>query len=419
MFKKKETFRKSALEKLASPERLDEMMRITSPKGWIALGTCGILLTLAIVWSIFGRIPERVAAQGMLIPGGANLPVEASQAGTITKYHVAVGDIIEDKQIIADINVGTAKFTVEQLKQRFDELSKAHAELEADETRRLADEADRKDRVIQAAASDQNAKIFALSKAREDLAKYRRLAAKGAVPRARVAEAEVAEKTAMADLEAARNVKSQQDSEFAAFKANIDRDRRTRQQEINDLQREIEKESGLMEANSRLESPYRGRVIELSAQVGTSVTEQDVVIRLEQVDESLVALLYAPPREGKKVEVGHTVQISPSTIKKEEFGSIKGLVDEKRNQPSTPEAMTSELGNSALVEVFSKSGPPLRIAATLTPNPDTESGYEWTSGNGPPRQIFSGTQIDASIIVGEKRPIDYVIPIFKNLVGGG
>ena len=30
-------FRKTALEKLSSPEQLDELMKITTPKGWVAL----------------------------------------------------------------------------------------------------------------------------------------------------------------------------------------------------------------------------------------------------------------------------------------------------------------------------------------------------------------------------------------------
>ena len=37
-------FRKSALEKLSSPERLDVMMQITSPAAWLALAALGAVL---------------------------------------------------------------------------------------------------------------------------------------------------------------------------------------------------------------------------------------------------------------------------------------------------------------------------------------------------------------------------------------
>ena len=37
-------FRKVALERLSSPEQLDQLMQVTSPKGWLALAGLGALL---------------------------------------------------------------------------------------------------------------------------------------------------------------------------------------------------------------------------------------------------------------------------------------------------------------------------------------------------------------------------------------
>ena len=47
-------FRESALEKIASPEQLDEMMQITDPKEWIALVAFLLLTITLMLWSIFG-----------------------------------------------------------------------------------------------------------------------------------------------------------------------------------------------------------------------------------------------------------------------------------------------------------------------------------------------------------------------------
>ena len=69
MFGKKETFRRAALERLSSPERLDEMMRAIPPKGWVAITTVLGLAALALLWGFFGSIPDRVEGQGMLIRG--------------------------------------------------------------------------------------------------------------------------------------------------------------------------------------------------------------------------------------------------------------------------------------------------------------------------------------------------------------
>jgi HlyD family secretion protein len=78
-----------------------------------------------------------------------------------------------------------------------------------------------------------------------------------------------------------------------------------------------------------------------------------------------------------------------------------------------------DLGNERLVEEYSAGGAPLRVEVTLEKDETAFSGYRWTSGKGPGISIFSGTPCSATIIVGEKRPIDYVIPVFKNLLSDG
>jgi hypothetical protein len=63
---KDSVFRKTALDRLSSPERLDQLLRITSPKAWLmALG----LAALALVggyWAVAGEIECRIAAQGII-----------------------------------------------------------------------------------------------------------------------------------------------------------------------------------------------------------------------------------------------------------------------------------------------------------------------------------------------------------------
>jgi hypothetical protein len=63
-------FRKAALDKLASPERLDVLMQVTSPLGWLALLTMAVLLASIVAWSIFGSMSETVYGEGILVGGG-------------------------------------------------------------------------------------------------------------------------------------------------------------------------------------------------------------------------------------------------------------------------------------------------------------------------------------------------------------
>jgi hypothetical protein len=62
-------FRQQALDRLSSPERLDELMHVTSPRSWIALVGLGGVLVAALIWSIFTSISTTVPAVGVVTGG--------------------------------------------------------------------------------------------------------------------------------------------------------------------------------------------------------------------------------------------------------------------------------------------------------------------------------------------------------------
>ena len=90
-------FRKAALDKLASPERLDVLMQVTSPMGWLALTTVGGILVGVIVWSILGSIPERIDGQGVLLRGGANKEVRSTGSGTLASLDLKEGQMVSGR----------------------------------------------------------------------------------------------------------------------------------------------------------------------------------------------------------------------------------------------------------------------------------------------------------------------------------
>jgi hypothetical protein len=59
-------FRQSTVDRLSTPEDLDELMHITGPRYWLVLVALGGLLITAIIWSIVTTIPTTVAAAGAL-----------------------------------------------------------------------------------------------------------------------------------------------------------------------------------------------------------------------------------------------------------------------------------------------------------------------------------------------------------------
>src|SRR5258708_40188024 len=87
------TFRAVALQRAASPEQLDHLVRITRPFDWMLVFAICIALIAAVTWGIVGRVPTRAEGQGILISGGGRV-VEASSAapGRVATISGIVGD---------------------------------------------------------------------------------------------------------------------------------------------------------------------------------------------------------------------------------------------------------------------------------------------------------------------------------------
>jgi hypothetical protein len=94
-------FREVALDRLASPERLDELIEVTTPRLWLALLGAGLLLVMATGWGLYGRVPTLVRGQGILIRDGSLQSVVAPDGGQVRALLVRVGDDVARDQIVA------------------------------------------------------------------------------------------------------------------------------------------------------------------------------------------------------------------------------------------------------------------------------------------------------------------------------
>jgi hypothetical protein len=63
-------FRQAALERLASPEQLDELVRIGDPLGWLALAAAATLMAGALAWGLYGSISSEALGKGVLVHSG-------------------------------------------------------------------------------------------------------------------------------------------------------------------------------------------------------------------------------------------------------------------------------------------------------------------------------------------------------------
>ncbi len=98
-------FREEALKKIASPEQLDSMITMTSPKSWLLLIAVGVLLIFLICWGILGRIPTTVNAKGILIRETVS-NIYSPVTGYVYDSDVKIGEAVHAGQILAYVVSG-------------------------------------------------------------------------------------------------------------------------------------------------------------------------------------------------------------------------------------------------------------------------------------------------------------------------
>ena len=119
-------FRKAALDKLASPERLDVLMQVTSPKGWIALATIAVLLAGVVAWSILGTLPERIDGQGLLTGEGGLRQIRASGTGRLSRLDLAVDQVVNVDQIVGEVSAVDMDETIRMSRTDYQTQLQAH-----------------------------------------------------------------------------------------------------------------------------------------------------------------------------------------------------------------------------------------------------------------------------------------------------
>jgi HlyD family secretion protein len=121
----KSLFREEAMDKMLSPDELDRLMRVTDPKGWLALIALLALVATAVVWGVFGSVPVEVGGEeGVLLGGDSRSPAVSQTAGLVTDVRMEMGDPVQQGQVLARVspNEGAETDVVSLFDGRVDQL---------------------------------------------------------------------------------------------------------------------------------------------------------------------------------------------------------------------------------------------------------------------------------------------------------
>ena len=413
-------FRKAALEKLSTPDQLDRLIVITGPRGWLALLAIAAALVTALLWGVFGTISYKVGGTGMLIKTGGLFNICHNFSGRLVDIRVREGDLIKEGDVVARID------QLDTLKQIVD-LREKIAELSSQRDKTLLYSSDSNKKNIEYIENEAKKLNDTIKNSRENLAllnekleNQKKLVEKGLITK----------DTALATKQQINGIEESIAAAYNELKGldvkKVDTEK-SRNDEIYTITAQLKDLTDNMNSllkkyddSAKIVSPYAGKVVQVVAVTGKVMNAGEPVATLELTGKNIKdieAVVYVPISEGKLVRVGMDIRISPTIVKKEEYGFILGKVTEVSEYPVTSDRMLELLANDQLVSTISKGGAMIEIKADLINDKTTVSGYKWSTEKGPPLKIQSGTFCDTLVTYKTERPINLVIPILRKWTG--
>ncbi|MEP7308763.1 MAG: NHLP bacteriocin system secretion protein [Acidobacteriota bacterium] len=428
-------FRTKALDRLSSPDRIDERIQVVKPSDWLPLLVAGALLLLALVWSVTGRVPTTVSGRGVLIYPRAVMDLQTLIAGRVEQLLLRTGDHVIEGQVVGTVD----QF---ELRRRIDEDRVLLTELEAQDRIKGRTQTVETSRQQQQTALT---KTYARSQAealRGSLADARalqplldrRLTGVRAVRDAGLLAAAALEVVGaeQASLENARRI-TEVTAQIAQLEVQIAQSEgiettlsrqhldagAARRAEIQRLKSVIAINELQVVKNSGIVAPHAGQVLEVLVANGhiAAAGERVATLQAENPQTTLLHVAYLAVGVGKRVRPGMRVQITPDGIERHRFGGITGTVTAVSALPVTADGVRATVGSAELANGLLGGESRVEITAALDREPANASGYHWSSSSGPTTPMTAGLTGDIRIIVEERAPITYVLPFLRELTG--
>lgn len=410
-------FRKAALEKLSTPEKLDQLIKVTNPRAWIVLLTVLLALGTGIGWSFFGKVKTKLDVVGVLLGGEIHEVVSTSQ-GQLIDLKVNIGDKIKEGDVIAIIEQP-------ELFQQIEETKASLIERNHDLQQILSygnKGSSLQENLVQQQKKSVELKIQTnkknLNYLNNKLITEKDLLQKGLVTKNQVASTEQQIEDTKNSIE---NLKAQL-VQSSSQSLNIDFDLKQKiniqRQRIAETERNLEHLEERYEIQTNIRSQYSGQVVEILTDAGIMVRQGSPLFKmksLNKVDNSdrLRGVVYIQSKDGKKIKEGMEALIVPSTVQPQEYGYMKGKVTYVSDFPITKKGMITSVKNDQLVQGLLRMGALFEVYIEFEKNPDSFSGFTWTSAGGPEILINEGTSCMGKITVKSEPPITTVIPALK------
>jgi len=405
-------YRPHALEKMSSPEQLDNLLVIVPSRAWLALVCLVILSLIVLAWAFLGSIAIKVQGRGIVMnQEGRLITVQAKVGGTIREIYVKAGEKVKKDQLLADLfdaeeelKLIKARLKVENLTRDLtllkEEISKEY------EAQSIAQE------------SDLEAKKFSIEQLKTKVAELEeeqksqsKLHNEGLISGTVLRDTNEKLSNAKIELETTK-------ASIATLQYNIAKGYRTEEikHKEQDLFEAIEAKD-LLETKlpyQKVYSPADGTILGLLASQGDLIQPGTSIVWMEYASEAPTSYMiygFFPVEKGKRILPGQQMQISLSTVESQEYGYLLGTVQEVSDYAVSKDSIAKVIHNKELVDYLAGDvSAVFQVLITPDKNPST-GAYKWTSNKIPPVPITTGTVGNLQAIVKRIRPIYFIIPL--------
>lgn len=409
-------FRKAALAKLSSTEQLDSLMQVTTPQSWIVLTAALALIGAGLVWGLAGRTAERISGAGILMKAGGIFAIESRGTGIIKDVFVNVGDEVKEGQVVLRVTQRETSAEIRQTEALLADLRVNRARsmelIQRNRDAELKSQTEERQRLAKSADALRNQIQFLEGRLRAQT----EAADHGLITRDQVQATAQELEGARSSLVANQAQTTQLNARGAATRNQTDQSVFTLDQEIRRSERQLEMTKLRYTEGTEVASPYSGKVVSRLVDPGQEIRSGMAALYLELTQQPLQAVAFIP-LQGARIRPGMVVQMSPEGITWEEYGYMLGVVEAVNQGPANPDAMNRILRNQTLIQQFTAAGSVYEVKVRPLADPTTPSGFKWTSRQGPPMRIDSGTLLRVQIRVQDKRPIELVIPTMRQWLG--
>ena len=396
-------------------EILSDSLLITRPLYNYALYAFVFVSLVAIIWAIFGSIPQRIEGMGEINTKEGLFTVSSTHSGQIKKINANVNDNVKENDVLFILEQPALKSTISETEDNIQLLKAKKEKMMQGNTESYSLKSDvnviEEKRIRLQITESKKTIDFIKNKIQQN----EKLYADGLITSSELFDSKTSLATAKSDLANLQELLSSLSLNTQEWKLGKTLSEKDLEIEISNSEKQLAELQKQYDKSTQIRTLVSGEVIQMDMSFGDVVDPGTALATIEIPSnyDNYKLNLYVPFTSNAIISKGMNVDIEPFTVDRNLYGWMKGTVVEVNKFVSSDESLASALANNALVKLVSEKGPVYEVIVKLNTDSKTVSGFAWSNKKGPPFKVNVGTLCRAYVDVKNKAPIDYLIPIFK------